>query len=555
MNCFPELTYSVFVDGELSPEEARRIEAHLLACPGCRAQVEALRAEGRLLAGVLQEAEPETIAVPVAQPQRVHWLDLAWTTAVILGVAGSAQAAYNWMSDVETPAGTGWLNPFNLGLQLTLFFKSVFYFLDEGVTMLTSLSLTIATLVLAFGVIAGAVALARRRQMPHTLLMTLSALFALLLAAAPASAIDHRSSKKGSVVIKADETLDDTLVVHAQKVIVDGTITGNLIAVGKNIEVNGTVKGDVFAFASGVNIRGRVDGNLFVFTQGFNLTGIVGQSIYSFSEGANAAREAHVSGDWVGFAEGVNLDGTVDRDLVAFGKSVNVAGTVSRNVRMYTQEANIAGGASVGGNVTVHTEKQENVHVDPGATIGGKVETKIETKKPHRGLSAPFYLQITLGLLIVFSLGMLLHKFYPFLFTGRLDIGSDVGRAAGLGFIGTVATPAAAVVLCVILIGIGALAGTFLVATLIPALVLLSWMLALYLAKIFVGVPIGQLILRRPPGQPGRVAVPMLIGLIIVYIVTNLPYIGWAFTFVVWVLGLGLATLAAWRHYKRPAAA
>jgi hypothetical protein len=47
----------------------------------------------------------------------------------------------------------------------------------------------------------------------------------------------------------------------------------------------------------------------------------------------------------------------------------------------------------------------------------------------------------------------------------------------------------------------------------------------------------------------------MLIGLIIVYIVTNLPYIGWAFTFVVWVLGLGLATLAAWRHYKRPAAA
>jgi hypothetical protein len=222
----------------------------------------------------------------------VHWLDLAWTTAVILGVAGSAQAAYNWMSDVETPAGTGWLNPFNLGLQLTLFFKSVFYFLDEGVTMLTSLSLTIGTLVLAFGAIAGAVVLVRRRQMPHTLLVTLSALFALLLAAAPASAIDHRSSKKGTVVIKADETLDDTLLVHAQKVVVDGTITGNLIAVGKSIDVNGTVKGDVMVFASEVNIRGRVDGNAFVFTQRFNVTGIVGQSIYSFSEGQRGARSA-----------------------------------------------------------------------------------------------------------------------------------------------------------------------------------------------------------------------------------------------------------------------
>jgi len=551
MSCFPELTYAVFVDGELSPEEARRVEAHLLACAECRLQVEALRAEGRLLAEVLQEAEPEVVA-PLAQPQGVRWLDLAWTTAVILAVAGSAQGAYNWLSGVETPAGTGWLNPFNLSLQLNLFFTSVFYFLDEGVTMLTSLSLTAGTLVLALGAIAGAVVLVRRRQMPHTLLMVLSALFALLLAAAPASAIDHRANKKGSVVIKADETLDDTLVVRAQKVIVDGTITGNLIAFGKNIEVNGTVKGDVFAFASGVNIRGRVDGNAFVFTQGLNVSGIVGQSIYSFSEGANAAREAHVSGDWVGFAEGVNLDGTVDRDLVAFAKSVNVAGTVSRNVTAFTQEANVAGGAHVGGNVTVHTDKQENVHVDPEAVVGGKVETKIEAKKGHAGISAPFYLQITLGLAIVFSLGMLLHKFYPFLFTGRLDIGGDVGRAAGLGFIGAVATPAAAVVLCVILIGIGAMAGTFLIATIIPMLVLLLWMLALYLAKIFVGVPIGQLILRRPPGQPGRVAAPMLIGLVIVYIVTNLPYIGWAFTFVVWVLGLGLAVLAAWRYYKRP---
>ena len=554
MNCFPELTYAVFVDGELPPEEARRIEAHLLACGECRAQVEALRAESRLLADVLQEVEREDAPALVAQPPRVRWMDLAWTTAVILGVAGSAQAAYNWFS-VGAPAGTDWLNPFNLGLQLNVFFRSLFYFLDEGVTMLTSLSMTVGTLVLALGAIAGAVTLVRRRQTPRLLLMTLSALFVLLLAAAPAAALDHRSAKKGTITIKADETLDDTLVAHAQKVVVDGTITGNLIAFGRNIEVNGTVKGDVFAFASGVNIRGRVDGNAFVFTQGFNLTGIVGQSVYSFSEGANAAREAHVSGDWVGFGESVNLDGTVDRDLIAFGKSINVAGTVSRNVRMYTQEANVAGSAKVGGDVTVRTDKQENVNVDPAASIGGKVETKIEEEKGRRGISAPFYIQITLGLAIVFGLGMLLHKYFPFLFTGRLDIGADVGRAAGLGFLGTVATPAAAIVLCVILIGIGAMAGAFLVATLVPAIVLLLWMLALYLAKIFVGVPVGQLILRRPPGQPERVAAPLLIGLIIVYIVTNLPYIGWAFTFVVWVLGVGLATLAAWRYYKWPAAA
>jgi anti-sigma factor RsiW len=49
MNCFPELTYSLYVDNELSPEEAHKVEAHRSHCSQCRGLVDALRAEDRLL--------------------------------------------------------------------------------------------------------------------------------------------------------------------------------------------------------------------------------------------------------------------------------------------------------------------------------------------------------------------------------------------------------------------------------------------------------------------------------------------------------------------------
>ncbi len=554
MNCFPELTYAVFVDGELSPEEARRIEAHLLACPGCRAQVEALRAESRLLFEMLQEAEPEAMALPVAQPPRVRWMDLAWTTAVILGVAGSAQAAYNWLSGVETPAGTGWLNPFNLGLQLNLFFKSAFYFLDEGVTMLTSMSLTIATLVLACGAIAGAVVLVRRRQMPHMLLMTLTAIFALLLAAAPASAVEQRSVKKGDVVVRAEETIDDTLIIHARKITIDGTVTGNVIAFGDGVEVGGTVKGDLICFAGGVNIKGRVDGNIFVFTGGLDLNGSVGQSVYAFAGGVKLNRDAQIAGDLVAFTGGADAEGTVNRDLVTFSGGTSLSGTVGRNLMSRSDGVSIGPGARVGGNVNIQVKKPENAKVDPAATIGGKKEIKIAEGKGSRYAHPPFYMQATLGLGIVFLLGLFLRWLWPFLFTGGPRTAGDVGRAAGIGFVAWVVPPVAACVLGIILIGIGILADVVLISILIPILIMVVWLLALYLSKVFVGLSIGQLLLRAGPGNP-RFAASLVAGLFVVYVAINLPFIGGMLNLIVWILGLGIATVAAWRHYKRPAAA
>ena len=55
MTCLSELTWAVYVDGELSPEEARDAERHLGECARCRELVAALQGESRAVTVALDE--------------------------------------------------------------------------------------------------------------------------------------------------------------------------------------------------------------------------------------------------------------------------------------------------------------------------------------------------------------------------------------------------------------------------------------------------------------------------------------------------------------------
>ena len=65
MECYSEEIVSIFVDGELEVEEARRLRDHLSTCRRCRQLLDALRAENRVLSESLQEL-PEEAAIPAS---------------------------------------------------------------------------------------------------------------------------------------------------------------------------------------------------------------------------------------------------------------------------------------------------------------------------------------------------------------------------------------------------------------------------------------------------------------------------------------------------------
>ena len=58
MSCFPEMTYAIYVDGELPAEQRRPLEAHLVGCRRCRELVVTLREEVDLVSAALHELAP-----------------------------------------------------------------------------------------------------------------------------------------------------------------------------------------------------------------------------------------------------------------------------------------------------------------------------------------------------------------------------------------------------------------------------------------------------------------------------------------------------------------
>ncbi len=548
MSCLPEQTYFIYVDGECSSEEARRVDAHLAACARCRALVDGLRAENVFLTEALLEVDEAVL--PAARGFRL--LDLAWTTAVVLIVAGSAQVAYSWFTDVETPAGTSWLNPFNLGVQVQLFFTSLFYLLGEGASMLASLTTTVSALLLAVGFIAGATLLWRRRQTPRFMLVTFSLLVALGLAQ-PADAVEHRMQKKGSIVVRADEVVDDTLIIHADHVTVDGTVTGNLIVFCGDLSLNGTVKGDLLVFTGNARVKGTVEGNAFIFAGNTEVSGRVGQSVHAFTGSFMLPQGAEVGGDAFGFAGAVNQDGDVKRDLVTFAGATIISGSVGRHVRARTEALNVKSSARIGGDLKARVEKKDKLEIDPAASIGGKTDITIVPREASPWLTPRFYVQKVVGLAIVFLLGLFLFWLVPVLRTARVAGGSELGKQIGVGVVALVVPPVVACVLFVILIGIGILARAFLIATLIPMLIVVLWLLTVYMSKVVVGLAIGQALSKSPPGAPSGVAMPLLLGLVVVYILISVPILGQVLNLGVWLVGLGIGVLHLWRHHRAPA--
>ena len=85
MECYSEQTCALAVDGELAADDSRRLRDHLATCRRCRALVDALRAENRVLSESLHEL-PDEAAIPAgfSRPRRSWvWGDLAIVAAVL----------------------------------------------------------------------------------------------------------------------------------------------------------------------------------------------------------------------------------------------------------------------------------------------------------------------------------------------------------------------------------------------------------------------------------------------------------------------------------------
>ena len=535
-SCPSELTCAIYADGELIGNEAVEFEDHLGICPRCQDLVHAFQMERNALVGVMGNVEAfagEGYPLPAFAPSPAQAVKLM---GLVLVFAALLRMGLGLLLGYELPWSIAWLNPLHVSGQLSLLFSSGMYFIQEGGWIMELLISSVGLAALGILLISTSFILLRRS---FGVTMVLGSLSLILITGftTRAEAIEIRTEE--IVSIESDETIDDTLVAFGRTVRIDGVVTGDLIVFAQSIDIRGAVRGDVFTFGQNMEIDGEVGGGIAGFGQVIRLGSTVGQSVFGFAQSILTRRDASIGGDLYAFGEDANVGGSIGRNVTAFSNNLTITGDVKRDVTFAGRFAAIHSSASIGGNLDVALPAGENLQMDSAASVAGETNVDVAESSEDESLSIWSFVYMAIWLAATFVSGMILFWSFPAL--GRMSLVDlrAILVSAGTGFLILIAMPIAAVVLCVTLIGLP--------AGLVTAA---AWALGLYVSKIVVAHFLGTALLRPKQQNLRSMALPLLVGLVLVLVVVSLPYVGWIINLLLVILGLGAMGLVLFRTVK-----
>jgi len=520
MECYSEQICALAVDGELAPDEARRLRDHLATCRRCRKLVDALRAENHVLSESLHELPEEAASPAVFSHLRRSWVwgDLAVLAAVLaLGSIGAI-----WFDRLSIPAALEWFNPFSAGGRTNLIF-SLFDFASGGTAMLTEYAAVVGFLSLLLLLGGGALLLGRGRLRQPGLRL----LIVLLVLSLPSFALERRKGE--FVTVAANETVDDTLMAAGNTVRIEGVVNGDLLAVGQTVEVSGTVKGDLLTLAKRTVVSGTVEGRIYTFSESLDLDGQLGHSIYGFAQALRVNERGHVGEGLVAAAGDISLEGEVKRsvDILTSGNA-DVSGSIGRDLTMSGVSLTLTNTARVGGNLSARVRQLSEAHIADGATIVGKRDIQVQQAKKSQFARPRFYFHQAVWFAAAMLVGWLGLVLFPRFFRSTTQAVGSTWLSLGLGVGILAGVPVAVVVVAITLIGLP-----------ISLMLFAVYLTAIYLAKIWVGAFLGRMLLKPSGATKGDWMLGLLVGLLILAIVGFIPYLGGLVRLGVVCLGLG----------------
>jgi len=196
--------------------------------------------------------------------------------------------------------------------------------------------------------------------------------------------------------------------------------------------------------------------------------------------------------------------------------------------------------ARIGGSLTLRVHELKNVHIADGATIVGTRDIQEEAKE-NRFTRPGFYFFQAVWLAAAMLVGWLGLVLFPGFFQASTHAVGSGWRSLGLGFAVLAGVPVAIILTAITLVGLPA-----------SLMLLVAYLVAIYLAKVWVGAFLGQMLLKPTGVTKSDWLLGLLVGLLILTVVRFIPYLGGLVHLGVVCLGLGAF---AWQLYRvsRPA--
>jgi cytoskeletal protein CcmA (bactofilin family) len=390
--------------------------------------------------------------------------------------------------------------------------------------------------VLALAVLAGSAAFAFRKYIRRgSALAMVFASLGLLLATTPAaSATEFR--KGDSVSVAKSETINGDIFLTGNHLRVDGTVDGDVFAFGQQLDVAGHVTGDVFCFAQGTRISGQVDGNIRAFTNNITISGDIGRNVLSFNEMMTFDPNGKIGHSLTVFGTTVTLDGKIGRDVVAFATQTSISGTIGGSLQGKGKSLTISPTAEIDGKAEFEGAKPATVSSE--AKLASPVQFTKHEPHSDRDRSVGYYIWRLIWTAAFVLLGLVIYGLFPRFAADTVEAGEHYGAAFGLGVLVTFGLPIAAIIACITIVGL-----------LLGLSTLFLYVIVFLCTDIVVGTIVGQWLLGRTSDYWPLVA-RMALGVLLVRLVTSIPFIGFWAALAVVLWGMGAISLAVYRRLQ-----
>ncbi|MEA2015479.1 MAG: hypothetical protein U9O59_01975 [Actinomycetota bacterium] len=380
-------------------------------------------------------------------------------------------------------------------------------------------------------------------------------LFSAFLFASPLFAY---SSESGEDVTISGEALNDVYAFGNSVKLIDD-IGGDFIAAAGMIEVSGNVDGDLMAAGGTIDVSGDIGDDIRAAGGRITIDSDVEDDLMVAGGQISISGDTKIGGDLVVTGGTVSVDGEIEGRLIASGGDITIEGIIGKGVQIdYVNSLTVTSAADIGGDLSYSSSNEASI--SKNAEIAGDVKFSLielpsEEKEAIKEALLSFFAATYFGgklisFLSLFILGILLILAMPKVFEKFNDrMKNTLGYSIGAGAIMLFGAPVVVSVLMVIsvllfvtLIG----SGVGIAATVSYILLLIFYILLIYVSTIFLSYLLGKIILMKTSlkfDKYGWKVLAFLIGLVIICVVYNIPFIGWLIRLAGILFGLGALAL------------
>ena len=327
--------------------------------------------------------------------------------------------------------------------------------------------------------------------------------------------------------ISANEPTEDTYKSHdvyltGDNVTIDYVVDGNLFVMADTVTINSKIGGDAFIMAKTINVgdQAYIFSNLFAIADSIDIKGVV-YDVYALAQNFTVS------------------NGYIYRDAKLCCNTININGVIGRNAFVSCSNINFNTDENdkgiIYGDLTYSTPSELSFDKN---IVNGNVTykaPKVSHEKSIREIVASYISDLGAFLAFVIIIWLVCLWVTPkFLDDTNKFVGKKTLNVLGTGLLTLIAVPIA----CIILLLLQLTAG-------ISLLTVAIYILALIVAKsIFTIVANNYLCSKLNINKNTGIFGMLIVSGVIVWVISELPYVGGIVSFIISVLGLGVLVSA-----------